>query len=141
MKDTDDVIEVVYVRFDKNLDYKEVVNSYPIKKFLESAFGDFPNMISPTKFEFDRDKLGEFIQDQYDKSKEYIIERRRIPSQINEDYYKNLNESGEDLTIVEFEPDTLLDDHLVTVNKGDKVLGVFATENDFKHILDEIMYW
>ena len=141
MKDTDDVIEVVYVRFDKNLDYKEVVNSYPIKKFLESAFGDFPNMISPTKFEFDRDKLGEFIQDQYDKSKEYIIERRRIPSQINEDYYKNLNESGEDLTIVEFEPDTLLDDHLVTVNNGDKVLGVFATENDFKHILDEIMYW
>ena len=141
MKDTDDVIEVVYVRFDKNLDYKEVVNSYPIKKFLESAFGDFPNMISPTKFEFDRDKLGEFIQDQYDRSKEYIIERRRIHSQINEDYYKNLNESGEDLTIVEFEPDTLLDDHLVTVNNGDKVLGVFATENDFKHILDEIMYW
>lgn len=140
MKDTDDVIEVVYVRFDKNLDYKDVVNSFPIKKFLETVFGDFPNMISPKMFEFDKDKLELFVQDQYDMSKEYIIERRRIPSQINEDYYKNLNESGEDLTIVEFEPDTLLDDHLTTVNKGDKVLGVFATENDFKHILDEIMY-
>ena len=142
MKDTDDVIEVVYVRFSKELDYKEVANSFPIKKFLESAYGDFPNMVSPTKFfKFDREKLELFVQDQYNRSKEYVVESRRIPSKINEDYYNNLNESGEDLTVVEFEPDTLLDDHLVTVNKGDKVLGVFATENDFRHILDEIMYW
>ena len=39
MKDTEE-LNVVYVRFDKSLDYKIVVNSFPIKKFLESAFGD-----------------------------------------------------------------------------------------------------
>ena len=140
MKDVEDSVNVVYFRFDKNLDYKEVTNSFPIKKFLESAYGDFPTMVSPTKFfKFDRENLEWFVQNQYDQSKDYIVESRRIPSQINEDYYKILGESGEDLTVVEFEPETLLDDHLVTINKGDKVLGVFATENDFRHILDEII--
>ena len=138
MKDTDDVIEVVYVRFDKNLDYKEVVNSFPIKKFLESAYGDFPDMVSPKKFEFDRDQLGEFIQDEYDMSKEYVIAVKKVPEIITNEYYKTIGESGEPLTLVEFETELLLDDHIVTVNRGDTVLGVFATEYDFEHIIEEI---
>ena len=138
MKDTDDIIEVVYVRFDKNLDYKEVVNSFPIKKFLETVFGDFPDMVSPKKFEFDRDQLGEFIQDEYDMSKEYVIDVKKVPEIITNEYYKTIGEEGEPLTLVEFETELLLDDHIVTVNRGDKVLGVFATEDDFRHIIDEL---
>ena len=141
MKDTDDVIEVVYVRFDKNLDYKEVVNSYPIKKFLESAFGDFPNMISPTKFEFDRDKLGEFIQDQYDKSHSYVIDWMNIPPHILEAYCKAIGverKRWDEVELAELEPEILLDDHIVVIVKKNKVLGVFATETDFGHIIDEL---
>lgn len=138
MKDTDDVIEVVYVRFSKELDYKEVVNSFPIKKFLETVFGDFPDMVSPKKFEFDRDQLGEFIQDEYDMSKEYVIDVKKVPEIITNEYYKTIGESGEPLTIQEWESDLLLDDHLVTINQGEKVLGVFSTENDFRHIIDEL---
>ena len=63
MKDTEE-LNVVYVRFDKNLDYKEVVNSFPIKKFLETVFGDFPHMVTPKNFEFDREQLGQFAQDE-----------------------------------------------------------------------------
>ena len=128
-------IDVVYVRFDKNLDYKMVVNSFPIKKFLESAFGDFPHMVTPTKFEFDRDKLGEFIQDEYDMSKQYVIDSKKVPTQISEEY--TTHNGGDDLTLMEFETELLLDDHIVTVNQGDRVLGVFATEDDFEHIIDE----
>lgn len=130
-------IDIVYVRFDKSLDYKMVVNSYPIKKFLESVLGDYPNMVSPKKFEFDRDKLGEFIQDQYDMSKEYVVDVQNVPEIINSEYYKELGESGEHLTLREFETEILLDDHIVTINRGDKVLGVFAADLDFEHILDE----
>lgn len=137
MKDTEDFVEVVYVRFDKSLDYKGVVNSVPVKKFLESVFGDYPNMVSPKKFEFDRDKLGEFIQDQYDMSKEYVVDVQNVPEIINSEYYKELGESGEHLTLCEFETEILLDDHIVTINRGDKVLGVFAADLDFEHILDE----
>lgn len=122
-------IKVVYVRFDKSLDYKSVVNSFYIKKFLESVFGKFPDMISPTKFKFDRDTLAEFIQDEYDMSKEYIVESKSFPSTIPYD---------EKLDLVEFETEILLDDHIVTVNSGDRVLGVFATELDFEHIVDEL---
>ena len=124
-------IKVVYVRFDKNLDYKAVVNSFYIKKFLETVFGGFPDMISPTKFKFDRDRLAEFTQDEYDMSKEYVMDSKSMPTSINESY-------GEDLKLVEFETELLLDDHIVTVNSGDKVLGVFATEDDFEHIIDEL---
>ena len=124
-------IKVVYVRFDKSLDYKAVVNSFYIKKFLESVFGELPTMISPTKFKFTRDKLAEFIQDEYDMSKDYIMDSKSMPTSINESY-------GEDLKLVEFETELLLDDHIVTVNSGDKVLGVFATEDDFEHIIDEL---
>ena len=134
----EDRIDTVYVRFDKSLDYMSVCNSFPIKKFLESAFGNFPHMISPKNFTFDRDRLGEYIQNQYDLSKSYIIESRRIPFAITEEYYDNLESSGEDLTMEEFEPETLLDDHIVTINKGGKVLGVFATADDFEHIVNEI---
>ena len=137
MKETEDVVEVVYVRFDKSLDYKGVVNSVPVKKFLESVFGDYPNMVSPKNFEFDRDKLGEFIQDQYDMSKEYIMYTQDVPQIINSEYYKTLGEEGEPLTLCEFETEILLDDHIVTINRGDKVLGVFAADLDFEHILDE----
>ena len=44
----------------------------------------------------------------------------------------------EKLDLVEFETELLLDDHIVTVNSGDRVLGVFATELDFEHIIDEL---
>ena len=64
-------MNVVYVRFDKTLDYKAVVNSFYIKKFLETVFGEFPDMVSPTKFKFYRDALAEFIQNEYNMSKEY----------------------------------------------------------------------
>ena len=124
-------INTIYVRFDKDLDYKTVVNSFPIKKFLESTFGDFPYMISPKEFTFEMDKLGEFIQEQYEMSLNYIFETHRVPSAIQESY-------GEELTLCAFEPEILLDDQIVTINSGDKVLGFFATEDDFRHILDEI---
>ena len=122
MRDTDDVIEVVYVRFDKNPDHKEVVNSFPIKKFLETVFGDFPDMISPKKieFEFDRDQLGEFIQDEYNMSKEYVIDVKKVPEIITNEYYKTIGESGEPLTLVEFKTELLIDDHIVTMNRGYK---------------------
>lgn len=122
-------MNVVYVRFDKNLDYKAVVNSFYIKKFLETVFGEFPEMISPTKFKFDRDVLAEFVQDEYDMSKEYVVESKSFPTTITYD---------EKLDLVEFETELLLDDHIVTVNSSDRVLGVFATEIDFEHIIEEI---
>ena len=122
-------MNVVYVRFDKALDYKAVVNSFYIKKFLESVFGEFPDMISPTKFKFDRDTLAEFIQNEYNMSKEYIVDSKSFPTTIHYD---------EKLDLVEFETELLLDDHIVTVNSGDRVLGVFATELDFEHIIDEL---
>ena len=122
-------MNVVYVRFDKTLDYKEVVNSFYIKKFLETVFGEFPDMISPTKFKFDRDNLAEFIQNEYNMSKEYIVDSKSFPTTIP---------YGEKLDLVEFETELLLDDHIVTVNSGDRVLGVFATELDFEHIIDEL---
>ena len=137
MKDTEE-LNVVYVRFDKNLDYKEVVNSFPIKKFLETVFGDFPHMVTPKNFEFDRDQLGQFAQDEYDMSKEYVVDVKKVPEIITNEYYKTIGEEGEPLTLVEFETELLLDDHIVTVNNGDKVLGVFATETDFGHIIDEL---
>ena len=122
-------MNVVYVRFDKDLDYKAVVNSFYIKKFLETVFGEFPDMISPTKFTFDRDKLGEFIQNEYNMSEPYICSVKPFPSTI---------QYSEKLDLVEFEPEVLLDDHIVTVNSGDRVLGVFATELDFEHIIDKL---
>lgn len=124
-------MNVVYVRFDKSLDYKSVVNSLYIKKFLESVFGEPPTMVTPKGFEFNREQLGDFIQDQYNQSKEYVLDTRSMPSTINESY-------GGELDLVEFEPEILLDDHIVTVNSGDEVLGVFATEDDFGHIIDEM---
>jgi hypothetical protein len=131
-------MNVVYVRFDKNLDYKAVMDSFCIKKFLETVFGEFPEMISPTKFKFDRDVLAEFVQDEYDMSKEYVVDVKKVPEIITNEYYKTIGEEGEPLTLVEFETELLLDDHIVTVNNGDKVLGVFATETDFGHIIDEL---
>ena len=125
----EDNVKVVYVRFDKSLDYKAVVNSFYIKKFLESVFGEFPNMISPTKFKFDRDALAEFVQDEYDMSKDYVLESKSFLTTIPYD---------EKLDLVEFETELLLDDHIVTVNSGDRVLGVFTTELDFEHIVDEL---
>ena len=120
-------MNIVYVRFDKNLDYKAVVNSFYIKKFLETVFGEFPDMVSPTEFKFDRDALAEFIQNEYNMSKEYIVGSRSFPTTIPYD---------EKLDLVEFETESLLDDHIVTVNAGDRVLGVFATELDLEHIID-----
>ena len=120
-------MNVVYIRFDKNLDYKAVVNSFYIKKFLETVFGEFPDMISPTKFKFDRDNLAEFIQNEYNMSKEYIVDSKSFPTTIPYD---------EKLDLIEIETESLLDDHIVTVNSGDRVLGVFATELDFEHIID-----
>lgn len=124
-------MNAVFVRFDHNLDYKAVVNSFYIKKFLESVFGELPNMITPRNFLFERDKLGEFIQDQYNHSIVYVLDSKRMPANICESY-------GKDLALVEFEPEILTDDHLVTVNCGDKVLGVFATEDDFGKIVNEL---
>ena len=134
----EDRINCIYVRFDKNLDYPAVVNSYPIKMFLSGVWGSFPHPISPKNFTFDRDQLGEYIQNQYNLSKSYICESRRIPSAITEEYYDNRETTGEDLKMIDFEPETLLDDHIVTINQGDRVLGVFATETDFEHIVNEI---
>ena len=131
-------MDVVYVRFDKSLDYMSVVNSFPIKKFLESAYGEFPHMVSPKAYVFDREQLGQFIQEQFNLSKEYVVDSRKVPSTIIEEYYDVLETTGPNLYLVEFEPETLLDDHLVTINKGDKVLGVFATEDDFGHIVQEL---
>lgn len=125
----EDNVKVVYVRFDKSLDYKSVVNSFYIKKFLETVYGEMPTMISPTKFKFDRGRLGGFIQEQFDVSKEYVVDSKSFPSTIP---------YGERLDLVEFEPDLLTDDHLVTVNSGDRVLGVFAAEDDFGKIVYEL---
>ena len=86
-------------------------------------------MSSPTKVKFDRDALAEFVQDEYDISKDYVVESKSFPSTIPYD---------EKLNLVEFETELLLDDHIVTVNSGDRVLGVFATELDFEHIVDEL---
>ena len=122
-------VKVVYVRFDKSLDYKSVVNSFYIKKFLETVYGEMPTMISPTKFKFDRDVLAEFIQKQFDVSKEYVVDSKSFPATIPYD---------ERLDLVEFEPEILTDDHLVTVNSGDRVLGVFAAEDDFGKIVYEL---
>ena len=135
----EDNVKVVYVRFDHNLDYKSVVNSFYIKKFLESVFGELPTMATPKKFTFDRDKLGEFIQDQYLQSRPFIVDTKVIPDAIDTEYHNNTGEFGERLLLVEFEPEVLTDDHLVTVNLGDKVLGVFATEDDFGKIVNEMI--
>ena len=133
----DDILNLVYVRFDKNLDYKSIVNSFAIKRFCESVYGDMPKFISPTKFTFDRDRLGLRIQDEYNKSIDYIIDIKKLPVKIIEDYYDELQETevGEDLTMVEFEPNILLDDHIITINRGDRVLGVIATEFDFENLI------
>lgn len=135
----EDNVKVVYVRFDHNLDYKSVVNSFYIKKFLESVYGGMVSMITPRKFSFDRDKLGEFIQDQYLQSRPFIVDTKVMPSEIDNEYHKNIKEWGDRLLLVEFEPEVLTDDHLVTVNFGDKVLGVFATEDDFGKIVNELI--
>ena len=137
----EDQLNIIYVRFDKNLDYKAVVNSQPIHQFLETVYGDTPHMVSPTKFQFDRDKLGVFIQDQYSKSKEYVVDETILPSHIITDYFKNVGViedfTSRKLVLKEWESEILLDDHLVTVNFGDTILGVFATEYDFEHIIQE----
>ena len=123
-------MNVIYVRFDKSLDYKAVVNSFYIKKFLVSVFGEFPTMVSPTGFTFDRDNLGEFIQNEYNISKPYMCYGiKPFPSTIP---------YGEKLELIEFETEFLLDDHIVTVNAGDRVLGVFAAEDDFGKIVNAL---
>lgn len=134
-------MNVVYVRFDKNLDYKEVVNSFLIKKFLESTFGEFPKMISPTKFTFDRDKLGEYIQYQFEKSNSYIIDWENIPPHIIEGYCSATGKERkkwDEIQLVDLEPEVLLDDHIVVIYGYMKVLGVFATEDDFEKIVNEL---
>ena len=80
------------------------------------------DMISPKKieFEFDRDQLGEFIQDEYNMSKEYVIDVKKVPEIITNEYYKTIGESGEPLTLVEFKTELLIDDHIVTMNRGYK---------------------
>ena len=135
-------MNAIYVRFDHNLDYKSVVNSFYIKKFLENAFGELPEMVTPKKFTFDRDKLSEFIQDQYLKSRPFIVDTKVVPNAIDMEYQETICDSGGEwgdrLLLVEFEPEILIDDHLVTVNCGEKVLGVFATEDDFGKIVYEL---
>ena len=135
-------MNTVYVRFDKNLDYRKIVNSELVHHFCEGVFGERPTMVTPTKFTFDRDKLGKYIQDQYDKSKEYVMESKRVPGYISVDYCERTGHPEDEghlsLYFKEFEPETLLDDHIITINKGDKVLGVFATEDDFEHIIAEL---
>jgi hypothetical protein len=135
-------MNVVYVRFDKSLDYKAVVNSFPIKKFLEGVYGEMPTMVTPKGFEFNREQLGDFIQDQYEMSLNYIMETKKVPEKISNEYYEtvmnNGGEWGDVLTLNSFEPEVLLDDHIVTVNSREEVLGVFATEDDFGHIIDEM---
>lgn len=135
-------VKVIYVRFDKNLDYISVVNSFPIRKFLEYVFGYQPYMKTPKEFSFDRDHLGEFIQEQYEMSLNYIMETKKVPENISNEYYETVandgGEWGDVLTLNAFEPEVLLDDQIVTINSGDRVLGVFATETDFGHIIDEL---
>ena len=135
-------MNAVFVRFDHNLDYKSVVNSFYIKKFLENVFGELPEMVTPKKFTFDRDRLGEFIQDQYLQSRPFIVDTKVVPNAIDMEYQEAICDSGGEwgdrLLLVEFEPEILTDDHLVTVNCGDKVLGVFATEDDFGKIVYEL---
>lgn len=130
-------INLIYVRFDKSLDYKSIVNSFPIKKFCESAYGDFPTFKTPKTFTFNRDTLAQLIQSQYLLSRDYIISTRKIPLNISKEYYETINSTGPDLTMVEFEPNMITDDHLVTINSGDNVLGVIATESDFENIIYE----
>ena len=132
-------MNIIYVRFDKALDYKSVVNSFYVKKFLEGVFGEFPTMVTPTKFTFDKDKLGQWVQDQYDKSEDYFIDRKWLPINIAVDYLHHYHETGNNLQLLEFEPEFgLLDDHLVVIDDGLKVIGVFATEDDFGKIVNEL---
>lgn len=128
-------MECVYVRFDKSLDYKTIVNSKVVRTFVGNAIdGEYPKMISPTAFTFDRDKLKEFIQKQYDLSKDYISDRKYLDVQLYDDYLHAHGYLDHNVSLVDFEPDIPTDDHLVTVNDGDTVLGVFATDVDFDNI-------
>lgn len=121
----------IFIPFDEKLDYKSIINSFYIKKILEYTFGYFPKMVTSVESTFDRDKLEKFIQDEYNVSKPYIVNSRSMPSVIIGSY-------GMCLKLVEFETETLLDDHIVTINSDDKVLGVFATEDDFEKIIVKI---
>ena len=91
-------MNVVFMRFDHNLDYKSVVNSFYIKKFLENIYGEMPSMITPRNFLFDRDKLGEFIQDQYLQSRPFIVDTKAIPSEIDNEYHKNIKQLEREAT-------------------------------------------
>ena len=130
----------IYMRFDKSLDYKLVVNDKSINEFLEGAWGEKPKMVSPTKFTFDRDRLCEFITEEFKKSEPYIIDIVELPSHILESYYNAVGDEGskDEIYLIEFEPEILLDDHLVTINQSGRVLGVFATEDDFRKIVYEL---
>lgn len=125
-------ISIVYVRFDKGLDYKAVVNSKYIKSILEHVYGYKPNMISPTVYKFDRDLLGVFVQKQYDLSKQYAYDMGEVlPKSIEEEY-------GSPLRLQEFEPELLTDDNLLVITTGDRVLGVFASDTDFEKMIAEL---
>ena len=96
-------------------------------------------MVTPTKFTFDRDKLGQWVQDQYNKSEDYFIGNKPLPINIAADYLHHYHENSNNLQLLEFEPEFgLLDDHLVVIDDGLKVIGVFATEDDFGKIIGEL---
>ena len=95
------------------------------------------------KYTFDRDKLGVFIQDQWESSKTYTVDEGTLPVNITRGYYDKINQffnpnMDGHLLYEEFEPEILLDDHLVVITFCDKVLGVFATEYDFEKLINEI---
>lgn len=130
-------MECVYVRFDKSLDYKTIVNSRDVKKFVGNAIdGEYPQMVSPTMFTFDRDKLRDYVQNEYNLSEDYLVDRQYLNAQLVVDYLHAHGYTNHSVSLIEFEPDCLLDDHIVTVNDGDTVLGVFATRDDFAQLID-----
>lgn len=134
-----ETIDCICVRFDKTLDYKSVVNNQEVKKFLYNAFGYWPKMQTPTQFTFDRDKLGEFIQKDYDKSEDYIVAGKYLPINVAIDYLHAHHMTGNNLQLIEYESEIgVLDDHLVVIIDGVKVLGVFATSDDFGKIIGEL---
>lgn len=126
-------INLIYVRFDKNLDYRTIVRSKSLKKFCMDVYGYETKFVSPSRFKFDIDKLGEFIQKEYESSWEYMY-----PSSHTISMKYPTPDTYSYLPIFEFEPNVLIDDNLIAITYDDKVLGVIATESDFEKIIGEL---